>query len=218
MKAIVKVCLGERQVLFVAPDTGGTRKWGVYGCPDMYRAVDGSIVVYDSGNMDSYDKDAGAIAPPVAFHSVDNGLSWRSVDPDQYGQSGKFFVLHEGGRVQFLPKTSPVDLHVLCVEPRCLVMTPNECGLIGLFRYADIALCHGAGQKVPLGGRLKGATRLLPIIARFPAFPSAICCWPNFSPVALSPRHDQCKVWPPGEAAAAPQGCDQPRNSRVTAE
>ena len=59
-KRDIVVRLRERQVLFVAPDNAGTRQWGVYGCPLMHRAADGSIVVYDGGHGDTYDAEAGA--------------------------------------------------------------------------------------------------------------------------------------------------------------
>lgn len=136
----VNVHLRDRQVLFVAPDNEGTRRWGVYGCPDMYRAIDGSIVIYDGGHMDTYDAEAGAMAPAVAFRSVDSGMIW---DPfaDEFregdGLSGKAFRLTDGGRVQFLPKGT-ANLAALGVAPRGMVISANEYGLIGLFRLADL--------------------------------------------------------------------------------
>lgn len=105
----VKVHLRERQVLFVAPDNDGTRQWGVYGCPDMHRADDGSIVVRDGGHMDTYDREAAAMAPAVAFRSVDNGVTWEPfVDELREGDSlpGKVFRLADGGRVAIAFDTS----------------------------------------------------------------------------------------------------------------
>ena len=135
----VKVQLRERQVLFVAPDTEGTRKWGVYGCPDMERTADGSIVVWDGGHMDSHDLEAGTMAEPVAFRSTDNGLTWKAIKRDaKESAAGKIFVLSDGARVQFLPKTPPADLYKLGVRPKFMVMTANDAGLLGVFRHGDI--------------------------------------------------------------------------------
>jgi len=135
----VDVHLRERQVLFVAPDNEGTRRWGVYGCPDMYRAEDDSIVVYDDGHMDTYDSEA-AKCPAVCFRSGDNGLTWASLASELRegdGLPGKAFRLADGGRVQFLPKGS-VNLAALGVAPRGMAFTANEYGLIGLFRLGDL--------------------------------------------------------------------------------
>ena len=132
--AAVEVKLGERQVLFVAPDNEQTRRWGVYGCPDMYRAEDGSIVVSDGGHMDTYDPKE-TTCPAVSFRSTDDGRSWQ---PVAQPESGKVFRLADGGQVQFVPKGPPVDLAALGVAPRGLVMSPNEYALFGLYRLADI--------------------------------------------------------------------------------
>lgn len=147
----VDVRLRERQVLYVAPDNEGTRKWGVYGCPDMHRAADGSIVVYDGGHMDTYDREAGAMAPAVAFRSRDNGLTWSPEERAKEVSSaephagsgftpGKVFHLTDGAQVQFVPKGPPVDLRALGVTPRCMVVSANEYGLVGLYRADDIPL------------------------------------------------------------------------------
>ncbi|MFM9197293.1 MAG: hypothetical protein ACKOWG_16460, partial [Planctomycetia bacterium] len=146
--AAVEVKLGERQVLFVAPANEGTRRWGVYGCPDMYRGADGGIVVYDGGHMDTYDT-AAATCPAVSFRSTDEGRSWQPFSrPDGdsptaglregYGASEKVFRLADGGQVQFLPKGPPADLAALGVKQQGLVMVANEMGLLGLYRLADI--------------------------------------------------------------------------------
>jgi len=73
LSSALDVRLRERQVLFVAPDNEGTRQWGVYGCPDMYRADDGSIVVYDGGHMDTYD----AESIPFTGDALWAPLRWR---------------------------------------------------------------------------------------------------------------------------------------------
>lgn len=136
--------LRERQVLFVAPDNDGTRQWGVYGCPQMHRTADGSIVVHDEGHMDTYDQEAGALAPAVAFRSRDNGLTWA---PDEgwpgeasasglregYGAPGKVFRLRDGARVQFVPKGPLADLRSLGVAPRCIVISEWE----AVFHHAE---------------------------------------------------------------------------------
>jgi len=143
----VDVRLRERQVLFVAPDNEGTRQWGVYGCPDMYRAEDGSIVVYDGGHMDTYDAEAGAKASAVAFRSRDNGLTWEPLATELRegaGLPGKVFRLADGGRVQFLPKGPPADLRALGLAPRGMIVSANEYGLMGLYRAADIPLAARA--------------------------------------------------------------------------
>ncbi|MEI6970581.1 MAG: sialidase family protein [bacterium] len=158
VKPTVNVRLRERQVLFVAPDTEGTRKWGVYGCPDMYRAADGSIVVYDPGNMDTYDRDAGAMVEPVAFRSVDNGKTWESVASQEYGRPAKVFTLSDGAQVQFRTKSPPVDLRAAGLRPEHIVITPNECGLLGLFRHGDIPL---AARTFEVRYREAGATTWL---------------------------------------------------------
>ncbi len=145
----VDVRLRERQVLFVAPDNEGTRRWGVYGCPGMYRAADGGIVVHDGGHMDTYDHEAGTMAPAVAFRSRDNGLTWtpdeRAKDASTSEQreadgfaSGKVFTLADGARVQFVPKGPPANLRALGVAPQCMVVSANEYGLLGLYRAGDI--------------------------------------------------------------------------------
>ncbi len=136
----VRVALRERQVLFAAPDTEGTRQWGVYGCPDMFRAGDGSIVVYDGGRMDTYDAEAGAMAPAVAFRSVDNGVTWEAEDPRRWASAGKLFCLRDGSRVQFSPKGPPAGLDALGVTPRCMVVSANEYALLGLYHAADTPL------------------------------------------------------------------------------
>lgn len=146
---VVDVRLGERNVLFVAPDNEATRQWGVYGCPDMFRAADGSITVYDGGEMDTYDRQGAARAPAVCLRSTDDGRTWQpwslqgGDDPPTpshlgYGTAGKVFQLADGGQVQFVPKGPPADLAALGVAARGLFMTPNEYGLLGLFRPADI--------------------------------------------------------------------------------
>jgi len=146
----VGVRLHERRVLFVAPDNNGTRQWGVYGCPDMHRAADGSIVVYDGGHMDTYDAEESAKAPAVCFRSRDNGQTWEpiaretqaaSVDlREGYGAPNKWFQLSDGARVQFVPKGPPANLRALGITPRGMVISANEYGLIGLYRAADIPL------------------------------------------------------------------------------
>ena len=139
LRPTVDVHLRERQVLFVAPDNEGTRRWGVYGCPDMYRAEDDSIVVYDDGHMDTYDSEA-AKCPAVCFRSGDNGLTWASLASELRegdGLPGKAFRLADGGRVQFLPG-GPVNLAGLGVAPRGMAISANEYGLIGLFRLGDL--------------------------------------------------------------------------------
>jgi len=130
----VDVKLGERKVLFVAPDNEGTRRWGVYGCPDMYRAADGSIVVFNDGGMDTYDTEA-AKCPAVCFRSTDNGLTWQ---PWTRTEDDRVFRLADGGQVQFLPKGPPADLAALGVAPRGMVFSANEYALLGLYRLADI--------------------------------------------------------------------------------
>ena len=145
-----EVRLRERQVLFVAPDNEGTRQWGVYGCPDMYRAEDGSIVVFDGGHMDTYDAEAGTKATAVAFGSRDNGLTWEPLarEPqaattelrEGYGAPNKWFSLADGARVQFVPKGPPADLRALGIAPRAMIISANEYGLVGLYRAADIPL------------------------------------------------------------------------------
>ena len=98
-KRDIVVRLRERQVLFVAPDNDGTRQWGVYGCPLMHRAADGSIVVYDGGHGDTYDAEAGAKASAVAFRSRDNGQTWEPLTdelPADYRFSNQWFPLAGG--------------------------------------------------------------------------------------------------------------------------
>lgn len=143
------VRLRERKVLFVAPDTEETRRWGVYGCPDMYRDKDGSIVVYDGGHMDTHDSEA-AKCPAVCFRSRDDGLTWEPLarEPqasatelrEGYGAPNKWFRLTDGARVQFAPKGPPADLLALGVMPRAMIVSANEYGLAGIYRAADIPL------------------------------------------------------------------------------
>lgn len=144
----VSVRLCERQVLFVAPDNEAALSWGVYGCPDMYRDADGHLVVHDDGREDSYDDDAVAQVPPVTLRSTDNGKTWAPyVRPNEgvfghlregYGAPNKVFFLSDGSRVQFLPKSPPANLDALGVRPRALAMSPNEFGLQGIYRQADV--------------------------------------------------------------------------------
>ena len=145
----VNVKLRDRQVLFVAPDNAGTRKWGVYGCPEMYRADDDCIVVCDAGTMDSHDIEVGAMAEPVAFSSADNGLTWTDTERNEkaplpgqlrkgHGQTSKIFTLSDGSRVQFLPKTPPVNLSTLGLTPKFTSMTATEDGFMGIFRLGDL--------------------------------------------------------------------------------
>jgi len=146
----VGVRLRERQVLFVAPDNEGTRRWGVYGCPDMYRAEDGNIVVCDGGHMDTYDTEDSAKAPAVCLRSCDSGLTWAPFvrEPqagtpelrEGYGVPNKWFALADGARVQFVPKGPPADLHALGIAPQAMVVSANEYGLMGLYRAADMPL------------------------------------------------------------------------------
>ena len=148
LSSALDVRLRERQVLFVAPDNEGTRQWGVYGCPDMFRDEDGSIVVYDGGYMDTYDIDDSAKASAVAFRSRDNGLIWEPWEPqasatelrEGYGAPNKWFSLADGARVQFVPKGPPADLNALGVTPRGMVISANEYGLMGICHAADIPL------------------------------------------------------------------------------
>ena len=147
---LVEVRLRERQVLFLAPDNDGTRQWGVYGCPDLYRADDGSIMVYDGGHMDTYDAEASAKVPAVCFRSRDNGQTWEPFarEPqlattelrEGYGAPNKWFRLADGARVQFVPKGPPADLRALGIAPRGMVVSANEYGLVGLYRATDIPL------------------------------------------------------------------------------
>lgn len=134
----IQVTTAERQVLFVAPDNEATRRWGVYGCPDMYRAEDGSIIACDAGHMDTYDRALGSVAEPVAFRSTDQGRSWTKTDFNALGKRTKIFDLADGTQAMFLPKHDPVDLHEIGVKPIALVASPNEWGFMGLYRYEDI--------------------------------------------------------------------------------
>lgn len=128
----------ERQVLFVAPDNDVTRRWGVYGCPAMYRAADESIIVCDAGHMDTYDRALGSIAEAVAFRSTDQGRSWTKTDFNALGKRSKIFDLADGTQVMFQPKHDPVDLNELGVKPFALVVSSNEYAFFGLYRYTDI--------------------------------------------------------------------------------
>ena len=85
----------------------------------MHRAADGSIVVYDAGHMDTYDAEAGAMAPAVAFRSHDNGLTRETADPAQCAHPGRVFRLADGARVQFVPKGPPANLQALRVARCC---------------------------------------------------------------------------------------------------
>lgn len=159
----IRIQLGGRQVLFVAPDNEAALSWGVYGCPDMYREADGSLVVHDDGHEDSYDDHAAAQVPAVTLRSVDNGKSWTPyVRPNEgifghlreaYGAPNKVFHLPDGARVQFLPVKAPVDLDQLGVRPRSISMSPNEFGLQGLYRQGDLppAACAFEARYWPAG-------------------------------------------------------------------
>jgi len=136
----VNVELQERQVLYVAPDNEVTRRWGVHGLPEMYRAEDGSIVIYDPGRMDTYDRGTGTIAEAFAFRSTNEGKSWQKADFATYGEDLRVHELSDGAQVRFRKKEDMVDLHALGVKEEGLVMTPNEGGLQGIFRYGDIPL------------------------------------------------------------------------------
>jgi len=140
LASTLDVHLRERQVLFVAPDNEGTRQWGVYGCPDMYRAEDGSIVVSCSGHMDTYDVEAGSMGPAVGFRSPDNGLTWEPDDPARCAGFDRALSLADGARVWFAAKGPPADLNALGVSPRSVVFSANEYGLLGLYRADDIPL------------------------------------------------------------------------------
>ncbi len=139
-KRDIVVRLRERQVLFVAPDNDGTRQWGVYGCPLMHRAADGSIVVYDGGHGDTYDAEAGAKAPAVAFRSRDNGLTWEPLKdelPADYRFSNQWFPL-AGGAGCSSSRRGRQPTCALGVAPRGMVVSANEYGLLGLYCVADL--------------------------------------------------------------------------------
>ena len=134
----VEVELGPRHDLFVAPDNDRTRQWGVYGRPEMYRADDGSIVVFDPGDMDTYDRALGKLCEAVAYRSTDNGQTWQDADVETWGHPYKVLTLSNGDKVQFLPKRDDVCLREQGLKPVVHVISPNEGALYGLFRYGDI--------------------------------------------------------------------------------
>jgi hypothetical protein len=134
----VGVTLKDRHVLFVAPDNELTRRWGVYGRPDMYQADDGSIIASDHGDMDTYDREVGTFVEAVAYRSTDKGQSWEPVDFEKYGHTSKVFDLEDGSQVRFLEKFGRVDLLAAGVEPIGRVISPNEYALCGIFRYGDL--------------------------------------------------------------------------------
>ena len=199
----VAVRLRERQVLFVAPDNDGTRQWGVYGCPDMYRAEGGSIVVYDGGHMDTYDAEAGAKAPAVCFRSSDNGRTWVPYEREKdastaeqregYGAPNKWFPLADGGRVQFVPKGPPADLCALGLAPRGMVISANEYGLTGLYRAADI----------PLAARTF-TVRYQPAGADAPQTDDALFDLPDWQTAATLKAKTGAAVWPDVTPTFAP--------------
>lgn len=201
----VDVRLRERQVLFVAPDNDGTLQWGVYGCPDMYRAEDGSIVVYDGGHMDTYDAEAGAPAPAVCFRSCDNGLTWAPFERtaqapthglrDGYGAPNKWFPLEDGARVQFVPKGPPADLRALGIAPRGMVISANEYALMGLYRAADIPATVRAFT-----------VRYQPAGADAPQVDDAVFDLPDWQIAAALKGKTGTAIWPDVTPTFAPLG------------
>jgi hypothetical protein len=191
----VEVRLRERQVLFVAPDNDGTRQWGVYGCPEMHRTADGSIVVFCHGHMDTYDSEAGAKAPAVAFRSRDNGLTWEKDDPARCADSDTAPDLGDGARVQFVPKGPPADLRALGVAPLGMVVSANGYGLLGLYRAADFPLAARTFQ-----------VRYQPAGADAPQVADAVIDVPDWQIGATLKAKTGAAAWPDVTPTFAPLG------------
>ncbi len=134
----VTVTLAEPQVLYVAADTEGARKWGVYGVPDMYRTLDGGIVVCANGCMDTHDVEIGKVAESVAFQSDDEGKTFVRIPFVEGMRGNAIFTLNDGSQAQFCEKSPRVDLLEIGVKHGSLVVGGNEHALYGLFRYGDI--------------------------------------------------------------------------------
>ena len=75
----VKVLMGEDVLVYSPPVNEGTKKWGVYAIPRMWREIDGSLVIRFNGEKDSGDVDNMQAAPNMYFVSEDDGRTWHNV-------------------------------------------------------------------------------------------------------------------------------------------
>ncbi len=75
----MKVTLGKEMLIYCAPITEGTKQWGVYCIPRMWRLPDGDLLIYANGDPDltAYIKNT---CPNLYFRSTDNGETWEVIE------------------------------------------------------------------------------------------------------------------------------------------
>lgn len=151
MAVIVEVF---KKLVFSAPITPATEKWGVYAIPRLWREPNGDLVVRFNGEQDTACTDAMQQAPNRYFCSSDDGNTWEEIpDGDSrydvrilLGIGAPYLRLRRGEIIAFRGKSGLAPIKGLSPEKQFCM--PNGEAQIHTYRYGDIPAASKGFERV----------------------------------------------------------------------
>lgn len=140
----VKVSIGEDVLVYSPPVNEGTKKWGVYAIPRMWREIDGSLVIRFNGEKDSGDVDNMQAAPNMYFVSEDDGRTWHNVvngeekfDISVLNGIENPYIKTKNGIVAFREKSHRKEIRNTPYQKEFIYPTGEA--IVRSYRYGDIS-------------------------------------------------------------------------------
>lgn len=169
----IEIIKSPKKLVFSAPITPATRKWGVYCIPRLWKLPSGRLVVRFNGEVDCADIDNMQAAPNLYFYSDDNGKTWIEdkngfENYDMFvlqGNARPYLELSDGTTIAIRDKRNFEPLPEIPSTKKFIF--PNKSSVVETYFEKDIpAECMGMDLVTYEKGSLTPA--LTPVLFDFP--------------------------------------------------
>jgi len=140
----IEIIKKPKKLVFSAPITPATKKWGVYCIPRLWKLPSGRLVIRFNGEVDCADIDNMQAAPNLYFYSDDDGETWQE-DKDGYtkydqwvlqGNTRPYLKLSDGTTIAIRDKRDCASLPDIPHTKKFIF--PNKSSLVETYYEKDI--------------------------------------------------------------------------------